>query len=57
MQTIAHQDKVMKKRFEEADAFCQATSIDFTDGGRTPDERKQLQASIIQFTETSVAES
>ena len=47
MQTIAHQDKVIEKRFEEADAFCQATSIDFTDGGRTPDEHKQLQASVV----------
>ena len=37
----------MKKRFEETDAFNQATNIDYTDGVRNADDRKQLQSQYI----------
>ena len=43
-QSMSEQDRVMSKRCEEADAFCQATGIDYTDGGRNADDRKQLQS-------------
>jgi len=40
LHTVAEQDQSMKKRFEETDAFNQATTIDYTDGGRNADDRK-----------------
>jgi len=56
LNSLSHQDAVSKKRFEETDAFCQATMLDFTDGGRNVDERKVMQ-SQIQFSDETVSES
>ena len=55
LHTVAEQDQSMKKRFDETDAFNQATTIDYTDGGRNADDRKQLQ-SQAQFSDDTISE-
>ena len=45
----------MKKRSHEAAAHSQATTIDYTDGGRNADDRKIMQ-SQAQISEDTISE-
>lgn len=56
LQTMSAQDKLSSQRYEESKLFCQATMIDYTDGGRNEDERKQLLSQAV-FSDESVSDN
>ena len=56
LHSLSQQDEVSRHLFEEGDAYCQATLIDYTDGGRNVDERKTL-LNQMQFSDETVSDS